>query len=53
MLAAIDKCSPLYTLNLFKKEKDNRFIEAEEELPPSNIYEDEQPIEKKKLWTQQ
>lgn len=53
MLAAIEKCSPLYTLNLFKKEKDNRFIEAEEELPPSNIYQDEQPTERKKLWSQQ
>lgn len=53
MLAAVDKCSPIYTLNLFKKEKDNRFIEVEEDLPPSNLYQDEQVTEKKKLWTHQ
>lgn len=53
MLAAIDKCSPLYTLNLFKKEKENKFIEPEEDLPPSNIYQEDMTSEKRKLWLPQ
>lgn len=53
LLAAIDKCSPLYTLNLFKKEKENKFIEPEEDLPPSNIYQEDTTADRRKLWLPQ
>lgn len=46
MLLAIQECSPLYTSNLFKKEKEGRFVEMEEESVLTN-----RNIDKKKLWS--
>ena len=50
MMLEVEKCSPLYTLNVFKKEKDNPFVMMAELMPKESKDIEEEP-KQRRLWT--